>query len=288
MYLPLVSQCFSLCICTTHLSHLCHWIADRMMGHQSSSHGYSVSTCAIRAQGSGTPLDKQYRYVVPQRVTMVFGTFWSENGYTLCPFWSGIGYGFQGILGGYINVWTYLSFQFQMSRKEREMCKFEMGLKNFCLRSYLSNDHIISAYMPELGLVDHRVRIWRTRWLTTPTKNSQEYPPPLPHSLWINVKEDSVGDCVSLYFNLLQNAQKWFNSLYLQVDYPEIAESITPRHRFMSAYEQRIEPPDKSWQYLLFAAEPYETIAFKVCSLKIVYKAFAVLLVFSVTPFKIL
>ena len=32
----------------------------------------------------------------------------------------------------------------------------------------------------------------------------------------------------------------------------------------MSAYEQRIEPPDKSWQYLLFAAEPYETIAFKV------------------------
>ena len=39
----------------------------------------------------------------------------------------------------------------------------------------------------------------------------------------------------------------------------------------MSAYEQRIEPPDKSWQYLLFAAEPYETIAFKVCFLKIVY-----------------
>ena len=32
----------------------------------------------------------------------------------------------------------------------------------------------------------------------------------------------------------------------------------------MSAYEQRIEPPDKAWQYLLFAAEPYETIAFKV------------------------
>ena len=49
------------------------------------------------------------------------------------------------------------------------------------------------------------------------------------------------------------------------MDYPEIAEGIAPRHRFMSAYEQRIEPPDKSWQYLLFAAEPYETIAFKVC-----------------------
>ena len=55
----------------------------------------------------------------------------------------------------------------------------------------------------------------------------------------------------------------------------------------MSAYERQIGPPEKSWQYLLFAAEPYETVAFKVCSLKIVYKAFAVLLVFSVTPFEI-
>lgn len=49
-----------------------------------------------------------------------------------------------------------------------------------------------------------------------------------------------------------------------QIDYPEIAEGIGPRHRFMSAYEQRIEPPDRRWQYLLIAAEPYETIAFKV------------------------
>lgn len=41
----------------------------------------------------------------------------------------------------------------------------------------------------------------------------------------------------------------------------------------MSAYEQRIEPPDRRWQYLLMAAEPYETIAFKVssCRLTVVY-----------------
>ena len=50
----------------------------------------------------------------------------------------------------------------------------------------------------------------------------------------------------------------------LQVDYPEIVDGVLPRHRFMSAYEQRVEPPDRQWQYLLFAAEPYETIAFKV------------------------
>uniref|UniRef100_A0A1I8FPU8 Matrin-type domain-containing protein n=1 Tax=Macrostomum lignano TaxID=282301 RepID=A0A1I8FPU8_9PLAT len=49
-------------------------------------------------------------------------------------------------------------------------------------------------------------------------------------------------------------------SMLFQIDYPEIAEE------FMSAYEQRVEPPDRLWQYLLFAAEPYETIAFKVPS----------------------
>ena len=32
----------------------------------------------------------------------------------------------------------------------------------------------------------------------------------------------------------------------------------------MSPYEQRVEPPNKDFQYLLFACEPYETIAFKV------------------------
>jgi splicing factor 3A subunit 2 len=32
----------------------------------------------------------------------------------------------------------------------------------------------------------------------------------------------------------------------------------------MSAYEQRREAPDRSVQYLLFAASPYETIAFKI------------------------
>ena len=55
-------------------------------------------------------------------------------------------------------------------------------------------------------------------------------------------------------------------SLLFQVEYPEIedARSWPPRHRFMSSYEQKVEPWDKRYQYILFAAEPYETIAFKV------------------------
>ena len=39
-----------------------------------------------------------------------------------------------------------VSFQFQIGKKEREICEFEMDLNNsFCLRSNLCNDNIVSA-----------------------------------------------------------------------------------------------------------------------------------------------
>ncbi|EPS62786.1 hypothetical protein M569_12003, partial [Genlisea aurea] len=58
-------------------------------------------------------------------------------------------------------------------------------------------------------------------------------------------------------------------SLLFQIEYPEIEDNAKPRHRFMSSFEQRIQPFDKLYQYLLFAAEPYEIIAFKVPSAEI-------------------
>eukprot|EP01067_Filipodium_phascolosomae_P007100 Filipodium_phascolosomae@DN5607_c0_g1_i1.p1 len=58
-------------------------------------------------------------------------------------------------------------------------------------------------------------------------------------------------------------------ALLFEIEYPEIETNFKPRHRFMSAYEQKVEPPDSKFQYLLFAAEPYETIAFKVPNLEI-------------------
>ncbi|KAL6047624.1 CWF complex protein sap62 [Balamuthia mandrillaris] len=58
-------------------------------------------------------------------------------------------------------------------------------------------------------------------------------------------------------------------SLIFEIKYPEIAEGMQPRHRFMSAYEQKVELPNPKFQYLLFAAQPYETIAFKIPSWEI-------------------
>ena len=76
---------------------------------------------------------------------IVFEPFWSENGYRLRQFWSGIGYGFPR---NYDSASLYSSFQFQISKKERVISEFEMDFKkSFRWRSYLENDNIISVYV---------------------------------------------------------------------------------------------------------------------------------------------
>jgi len=58
-------------------------------------------------------------------------------------------------------------------------------------------------------------------------------------------------------------------AMLFEIEYPEIDDHSKPRHRFMSAWEQKVETPDGKFQYLLFAADPYETIAFKVPNLEV-------------------
>ena len=78
-----------------------------------------------------------------------------------------------------------------------------------------------------------------------------------------------------------QNKQK---ALLFQIEYPEISkdniietndqnptsttpsilQQHAPRHRYMSCYEQKKEKFDRRYQYLLFSADPYEVIGFKV------------------------
>jgi len=58
-------------------------------------------------------------------------------------------------------------------------------------------------------------------------------------------------------------------SLLFRIHYPEIETDLQPRYRFMSAFEQRVEQTDTNYQYILFAAEPYETVAFKIPNKKV-------------------
>ena len=89
--------------------------------------------------GGDTPLYLPKRYVPPQRVCFWAVLVWKRVQTFL--FWSEFSYGFRG------NAWTYLSFQFQMNKKERVICEFEVDFKkSFCWRSNLSNNILISAY----------------------------------------------------------------------------------------------------------------------------------------------
>ena len=54
--------------------------------------------------------------------------------------------------------------------------------------------------------------------------------------------------------------------LLLQIHFPEAFAPFLPHPltRLMSAFEQRLEAPNKLFQYLLIAAPPYETVCIKI------------------------
>ncbi|KAJ4782971.1 Splicing factor 3A subunit 2 [Rhynchospora pubera] len=92
---------------------------------------------------------------------------------------------------------------------------------------------------------------------------------PQPHkrklALKKSVKIGRPGYRVTKQFD----PQTKHRSLLFQIEYPEIEDNAKPRHRFMSSFEQRVQACDKRYQYLLFAAEPYETVGFKIPSTEI-------------------
>ena len=73
--------------------------------------------------GGGNPLYKLYRYVPPHRIGFL-RCFGLKTGIHFAHL------GLDGCRGKYGSVWTYLMLQFQMSKKEREICEFELDLKN--------------------------------------------------------------------------------------------------------------------------------------------------------------
>jgi splicing factor 3A subunit 2 len=58
-------------------------------------------------------------------------------------------------------------------------------------------------------------------------------------------------------------------SLLVQVSYPSAADDVQPRFRFMSAFEQKVEPVSYQdhrarYQYLVVSCSPYSNIAFRI------------------------
>ena len=53
-------------------------------------------------------------------------------------------------------------------------------------------------------------------------------------------------------FNVVKHFDKDTNqrSLLFRIFFPDIDSCMQPRHRFMSAYEQKVEPRDERYQYV--------------------------------------
>ena len=67
----------------------------------------------------------------------------------------------------------------------------------------------------------------------------------------------------------LKDADTNQRSIMFEIEYAEIAKDVIPRYRVMSPFEQKKETPDEKYQFVIFAAEPYENIAFKIPNLEI-------------------
>ena len=74
--------------------------------------------------GGGTPLFKLYRYVPPHRVRFL-RRFGLKTDMHSAHFGLESGMVFEGTTGVYEH--------FQMSKKEREICEFQIDLNNFCV-----------------------------------------------------------------------------------------------------------------------------------------------------------
>lgn len=62
----------------------------------------------------------------------------------------------------------------------------------------------------------------------------------------------------------VQDPETMAKGFLFEVSFPDISAGCRAYYRVMSAFEQKMEGPDASCQYFLIAAEPYETICFKI------------------------
>ena len=83
------------------------------------------NSCMVHAGGEGSSLYKLYRYVPPHRVGFL-RFFVLKTGIHFAHF----GLESSMVFEGTTECMNVFIVQFQMSKKEREICEFEMGLNN--------------------------------------------------------------------------------------------------------------------------------------------------------------
>lgn len=72
-----------------------------------------------------------------------------------------------------------------------------------------------------------------------------------------------IGKPVYILHKIRDSTSKKF-SIFIEIQLPEIKQNVTPEYKIVSAFEQKVETKNYNVQYIVVAAEPYETIGFKI------------------------
>jgi splicing factor 3A subunit 2 len=60
-------------------------------------------------------------------------------------------------------------------------------------------------------------------------------------------------------------------SLLIEIEFSELNNETVPKYKIIKSTDQSVEPKDEKYQYIVFAADPYENIAFKVPNKEVDY-----------------
>lgn len=76
-------------------------------------------------------------------------------------------------------------------------------------------------------------------------------------------KLQKIGEPTYYVFKQI-NQETGSLTILFELTYDQIRKSTSPKYRIMSAFEQKVDPPDPRFQYVVFAAQPYNTVAFRI------------------------
>ena len=79
----------------------------------------------------------------------------------------------------------------------------------------------------------------------------------------LKIKQIRIGEPIYNIYKKKDFNLKEFIILF-EIKFEEIRKNIKPKYRIMSSFEQKIEEPNPKYQFILFAAQPYNTIGIKI------------------------
>lgn len=139
---------------------------------------------------------------------------------------------------------------------------FQNHLGSYECRLCLTMHDTVGSYIAHSKGNKHQINLQKR--LAKEMKNSKKLIKPK-----LNIPKNDLVRIGTPAFNVKKDKDPETDQKVLKFDifFNEIIEKTQPEHRIISAFEQKMEEPDNDYLYLLFAADPYETMCIKIPNL---------------------